>query len=716
MRLAARETSPTTTARHAPGRALRATGAWAVVAVLGAGVLSGCAGDTDDTTAAAAAPPTAAPQATIEDVPELLGALPVQQVAETPSMRLAEGVVPPTNRWFSGLAFGEKAQPVFPMPLAYSPTPGGFAVGLPTPQTSEKAIVGPALEDVSLDVGASTFEISAYDTASVTLTMLDDAGAALGSVVLVEGSPFVTYTAAVDQDVALLMAKDVPAEFEGTDTPVVTVGERTYALVTDGAVDQSTVTLTSGQTVSVVAAPEPAEGQDADEALATLVELAADPVTSTSVAYGVGDDVTSTAITYTTADGGQTAFVRMPHQSEAGEPSDGAEAAECTLGSYATVYGTVELCRGTELVWHSTTVRPAGALDLAGLSDEHRAELAAQVTADIAAIPAAPSDTYFGGKALYRDTNLLVLAEELGLDDVAAPLREALVARITEWSEPDGCTARDARCFVYDDAMRGVVGLTPSFGSDEFNDHHFHYGYFLYTAGVLSADDPELAETLRPVMDVLAADIAAPSPSDELPALRVFDVYKGHSWASGTSPFADGNNQESSSEAVTAWNGLGLWAQASGNDGLAEQATWMLSAETSSARAYWTDFALDDPVYEGFDATIASLNWGGKRDYATWFSAEPAAMLGILVLPMSPVSGYLAGDAERIRANLQDVVGPAGSQSYDVMFGDFLLMYAALAGPDDAAAALETARTLPDERIDDGNTRSYLLASIMARL
>ena len=67
-------------------------------------------------------------------------------------------------------------------------------------------------------------------------------------------------------------------------------------------------------------------------------------------------------------------------------------------------------------------------------------------------------------------------------------------------------------------------------------------------------------------------------------------------------------------------------------------------AEAASALAYWTDFPLDDPLYEGFDHTVTSLVWGGKRDYATWFSAEPAAMLAILLIPVSPSSDHLAGD------------------------------------------------------------------------
>jgi hypothetical protein len=42
-------------------------------------------------------------------------------------------------------------------------------------------------------------------------------------------------------------------------------------------------------------------------------------------------------------------------------------------------------------------------------------------------------------------------------------------------------------------------------------------------------------------------------------------------------------------------------------------------------------------------------------------------------------------------------------------------MYQALAGPDQAALALTAARELPYSSIDDGNSRSYLLAFIMAQ-
>ena len=108
----------------------------------------------------------------------------------------------------------------------------------------------------------------------------------------------------------------------------------------------------------------------------------------------------------------------------------------------------------------------------------------------------------------------------------------------------------------------------------------------------------------------------------------------------------------------------------------------MLSTEAQSGLAYWTNFDTADPVYSGFGHKIVSLNWGGKRDYATWFSPEPAAMLGILVIPMSPASTYLAGTRSGSRPTSPR--RPAGK--FDQKFGDYLLMYSALAGDEPSAS------------------------------
>jgi len=416
--------------------------------------------------------------------------------------------------------------------------------------------------------------------------------------------------------------------------------------------------------------------------------------------------VARTTITYTTDGGDSTVYATMPHQRAGDQPDR-----DCKIGSYPSVYGTLELCKGPALSSFVPTVQPTGTLDLSKVSDKRKAEIVAQLKKDVAGTPAFPSDTYFGGKALARAARLVALGHQLKADDVVKPLRTKVVKALTEWTQGTGCADRDAFCFEYDPKAKGIVGQTASFGSQEFNDHHFHYGYFLAAAGILAADDPELAKKFAPVLDLLAQDVAAAKGSKQFPILRTFDPYQGHGWASGTSPFADGNNQESSSEAVNAWNGLGLWGKASDQGALATQGTWMLSAEAASARAYWTNINLEDPIYKGFKRHVISLNWGGKRDWSTWFSNEPSAILGIQILPMPEVgTQYLAGDPERIRANIKE----AAPKGYDVMFGDYLLMYKGLAGKKDAAQAYTDAAALPADRIDDGNSRSYLMAWLSA--
>ena len=54
------------------------------------------------------------------------------------------------------------------------------------------------------------------------------------------------------------------------------------------------------------------------------------------------------------------------------------------------------------------------------------------------------------------------------------------------------------------------------------------------------------------------------------------------------------------------------------------------------------------------------------------------------------------------------------TRGFDQQYGDYLLMYAALAGEEDRAEALATAREVSDEAIDDGSTRTYLLAFLMS--
>ena len=672
---------------RAVGARRRATVLSGAGAVLAVALLAGCAaggGAGGAASGGSASDTAAALQTGLSDVPH-------RSVTPMPAARLAAHLVPPTNRWFSGLIFGEQPQPVFPLPLSFALTDAGFGFGVPDVHSGADTISGEYAPAITVDDGSVSSEIVAYDEASVTIEQKDAAGHATGIVVIAEGSPVVSYTSKHDGTLTL------GTRFDGSGrVRSATVNGTGYGLITPGALSGSRLTLAAGQRVELFAAPT-------GVAPATLGEQVS-ALTGVSASYRVGSSRVTTTLNYHSA--GQTLIAAMPHQ-RAGLVTPN----RCDLGSYPSVYGTLTLCSGSELSWTSPTISPDVTLKLDAISADDKDELRAQLADDLQRTPALPGDSYFGGKALYRLANLLTLAHQLGATDTAHAAQSKLDAALTRWMQPKGCAVRATQCFVYDPKAKGMVGLTASFGSDQFNDHAFHYGYFLYAAGVAARYEPSLIPRLKPTMNLLAADIASPGASSAFPTRRGFDAYAGHSWASGYAPFADGNNQESSSEAVNAWNGLGLWAAATGDAGLTTEATWMLSAEAASATAYWTDFDTRDPAYAGYRHGVVGINWGGKRDDATWFSAAPNAKLGIQLIPMSPASHYLAGNPDRIARN----VAEAAPTGVDVQFGDYLLMYSALGGRGAATKALTAARTLPAQFIDDADSRSYLLAWILSR-
>jgi endo-1,3(4)-beta-glucanase len=79
------------------------------------------------------------------------------------------------------------------------------------------------------------------------------------------------------------------------------------------------------------------------------------------------------------------------------------------------------------------------------------------------------------------------------------------------------------------------------FGNSYYNDHHFHYGYFIYTAAVIGHLDPAWINVNKPFVNTLVRDISNPSTKDKVfPVWRCFDWYHGHSWAHGLFESLDG--------------------------------------------------------------------------------------------------------------------------------------------------------------------------------
>lgn len=312
-------------------------------------------------------------------------------------------------------------------------------------------------------------------------------------------------------------------------------------------------------------------------------------------------------------------------------------------------------------------------------------------------------DTYFGGKDLGVVASAIRVADVVGRTDVRDYLLTGLKQKLEDWltaepGETDGL-------FHYDATWGALYGYPASFGTDtELNDHHFHWGYFVMAASVVAMYDREWASTGKwgGMIDLLIRDADSWDRNDPLfPFLRCFDPYAGHSWASGHADFGDGNNQESSSEAMQFAAATALWGSITGDRTIRDLGAYLYTTEMNAIEQYWFD--VDHAVFpSGYTHTCVGMVWGTKAVHETWFSAEPEMIHGINLLPITPASLYLGRHTDHVRANYAEVVSENGGAPND--WRDILWEYRALADPQTAAASFAAD---PNYTPEDGESKAH---------
>lgn len=630
----------------------------------------------------------------------VLGAV-LQKSVDHPGPFVKPGVLPPTNKWFSSVAFAQPSQPIFAYPLSYKTTVTGFELSYPQAHATRDAIFAPHTPDVRVDLGASSTQVAEYDDLSVVVEHRNHQQQAMARSRVTHGSPFVFMT--ISQPATI----SVPSASIAQVKPGLLrfrLANKMYGLAYDKSVMASWRTAkpvvhlqpTSATSVSLFVWPTKVP-------LRYLEEAARAPITQTTTSYRYEGNKVFTDFTVVSEHNRRTLLALLPHQYEAGANN------QRPLGTFTTLYGQQRLLFGRSFSYALPAPLPPTGLAYKRLDPEEREQLTRLVARDTTSLKFEAVDTYFSGKELYRAANLLELAAVLQLREQAT-LQQRLKEQLQQWLEEDGYQKRASKYFYYDDVVHGLVGVVPSFGSEQFNDHHFHYGYLIYAASILARYDPAFREAARPMVERIISDIASANATPEWPRLRNFDPYTGHSWASGYGTFGDGNNQESSSEAVTAWYAIYLWSQTVQDEPLAQRSRWLLAHEQQAALRYWLNIDTRQSQFRGYGHTIISLVWGGKRDYATFFSPKPEAKLGIQLIPMSPAQGYLGADKRRVIRNLQEFREELKWQE-PTQFTDYIRMYESLANP----AIADQPLTLTQEQIDSANTPSYVYAWIHAQ-
>jgi endo-1,3(4)-beta-glucanase len=255
---------------------------------------------------------------------------------------------------------------------------------------------------------------------------------------------------------------------------------------------------------------------------------------------------------------------------------------------------------------------------------------------------------YYSGKALAKFAGVVYTTQSIAQDtELAAAGLEKLKSAFDVFVQNT-----QPLPLVYDTKWKGVVssGTYESgdagldFGNTLYNDHHFHYGYFVYTAAVIGLLDPAWLDqsTNKAWVNTLVRDFANPSTSDPyFPFQRSFDWYNGHSWAKGLFASGDGKDQESTSEDTFATYALKMWGRTSGDANMEARANLQLAVQARSLNNYFLLESDNKVQPESFIPNkVTGILFENKVDHVTYFGGAPELVQGIHMIPINPTSPF----------------------------------------------------------------------------
>jgi endoglucanase Acf2 len=594
----------------------------------------------------------------------------------------AQGKPVPTNDWWSSLAFqryGDNpySTPMYGHPLTYQAVSGGLEVGYPT----SPAVVGEGRQyeyahkrDLTLGLsGLNSPDTKADAWSDWTVTPYWSDGTRTLRTTIGHGLPFV-YAQGTGGNAQVTTAS-TPTVFSDQGNVVgITVGGHHYALFAPTGSDWNI----SGTTISAGLG-----GKDyfslavlpSTDALATFRRYAFSFVTGSQVDWSTSAGTVSATYRLTTEakEGTERGTLQALYRHQWLHTTD-----TLTPYTYVSPRGTMKVRESTSFTTRQKAAPVLPALPRTSAVDTARLRTYLTEVANSSDPFSGATDTYWTGKALGKLAQLVPLADQIGETAVRDKLIGLLKGRLQEWF-----TAGGASEFSYDTKWKTLIGYPASYGSDaELNDHHFHYGYYVYAAAIVAQYDASWAadSAWGGMVKALIRDAANPSRTDSaFPFLRGFDVYAGHSWASGHQGFAAGNNQESSSESTNLSAALVLWGSATGNTALRDLGSYLLATEGEAIAQYWFD--ADQQVFPGsYTHDTVGMVWGSGAAYSTWWTANPEEIHGINVLPVTAGGSlHLAGHKDAIRRNLAEMERENGGPA--VEWRDILWEFQSLADP-----------------------------------
>lgn len=191
---------------------------------------------------------------------------------------------------------------------------------------------------------------------------------------------------------------------------------------------------------------------------------------------------------------------------------------------------------------------------------------------------------------------------------------------------------------AYDTQWNALLGNVPWYGSTEnLSDHHFGWGYLIKAAALVAQYEQPGADTpwwdieqgwggivnlmIRDVMDWRKPDEADPHNLSFV-RCKYLNPVEGHMYADGSGNSGDGNNEESSSEAINFANACIEWGAVTGQDDIRDMGILLRSMYAQAVPMYW--FNVDGDVLPSTTADkpfpIAGQVTGAGNKHDTFFS------------------------------------------------------------------------------------------------
>ncbi|KAJ2378948.1 hypothetical protein IW150_000476 [Coemansia sp. RSA 2607] len=573
----------------------------------------------------------------------------------------------PTTAWWQNLVIDAGCDPIVPSPYTVCCLDTGIVVSSPTPHVQKKFVASICHNDWTLHMpGCSRHWVSSYDPLSVNVSYVQDGQAsdAAVTVPLVRGSAFVS---AIFNQPARLQLSTIHAVLSvdtsyGPGTAVVRLNSGSVWLV----VCESSVDIRQ-ELVNDIVSDEPVCGavrlalvrnaecnSVTDENAAVLALLAsrdAVPVGGSVSIDAIADDKAKFTMSWKTRGSGTPLMYTLPHHQMSSISQDSSDFRWVDeVATQWTSRGRMRAALSCQWQWIEQ-LEPLGFSGQTPLSEEAVVHLRQLVAIDAQSLTSdkqsLPQDPYFFGKALARAMRIALIADEVGDTDSC----NLVVDRAIDWLEP-WLYGTNSDHLVYDTEWCGVIssaGLADpmaDFGQGRYNDHHFHYGYFVYAAAALAKLRFEWAAEKRDILDIFVRDYFNISADIDMhfPFIRCFDFFNGHSYTNGLFAFADSRNQESTSESINAYYAAYLYADVTGRPEIAQYAHAVLQLEARTSRTYWHLGDVTSDIYPDTYAqkqAVVGILWSTKADYTTWFGNNPEFIYGIQFLPYTPAMALL---------------------------------------------------------------------------